>query len=432
MNKNELIKEEDEFLEDFEGDTKSVRKIGVTTIGKPGKGGGISGKNNPTGDGSKRIGGDQTITQRGEAPPKAPVKKVPKPAKVKQDPKLPSKIPGSKIGTEIKPSAATEKSQKQDAKTGYSKSEGMDKKLEQIFLKFNKYIGIADSKGNKSGDINIGPKEKKDAEDKIKSFIKKNKIGNESSKKDIIDSASFISLPGGKRYFEVQYEPGDLSNNTSFVLGLIEDETPAVSGFIKTIYFIHAWQYYKPIGIDNKELLSYVIKKLREQDQLIAEWFKGIDYNSSQLWPTFLRAYEDTLDRVTPKASTALAFKEVEKVDQEKQNIVTAPARQQESKIMNQDDIKKLIKEAFTDKVYGKYPYSHQTGQENEPAEDYTEDWKRFCLEMVQDTSKQKAVEIAKLLVRDIELFEDVLDLAGQNQSVGSEILRKMQKAEEM
>ena len=125
-------------------------------------------------------------------------------------------------------------------------------------------------------------------------------------------------------------------------------------------------------------------------------------------------------------------FKSIVRSGRKKSAIVTTPTRQQESKTMNQDDIKKLIKEAFTDKIYGKYPYSHQTGEEGEPAEDYTEDWKRFCLEMVQDTSKQKAIEIAKLLIKDIELFEDVLDLAGQNQSVGSEILRKMQKAEDM
>lgn len=108
----------------------------------------------------------------------------------------------------------------------------------------------------------------------------------------------------------------------------------------------------------------------------------------------------------------------------------TAP--QQEIKTMNKNDIRALIKEAFTDKVYGQYPYSHRSGDEEEPKEDYMEEWKRFCMEMVQDKSKERAIAIAKLLVKDVELFEDVLDLAGQNQSVGSEILRKMQKSEEV
>ena len=91
-------------------------------------------------------------------------------------------------------------------------------------------------------------------------------------------------------------------------------------------------------------------------------------------------------------------------------------------------EIKKLIQEAFVDNVYGKYPYSHRSGDEEEPSEDYTEEWKSFCLQMIQDQSRQRAIEIAKILVKDLELFEDVLDAAGQNQSLGSEILRKFEE----
>lgn len=96
--------------------------------------------------------------------------------------------------------------------------------------------------------------------------------------------------------------------------------------------------------------------------------------------------------------------------------------------IMNREDIKKLINEAFTDNVYGKYPYSHKAGNEDEPADDYVEEWKSFCLGMVQDKSRQIAIELAKILVKDLELFEDVLDAAGQNQSLGTEILRKFEE----
>jgi hypothetical protein len=95
---------------------------------------------------------------------------------------------------------------------------------------------------------------------------------------------------------------------------------------------------------------------------------------------------------------------------------------------MNRKEIKKLIQEAFVDNVYGKYPYSHRSGDEEEPSEDYAEEWKSFCLQMIQDQSRQRAIEIAKILVKDLELFEDVLDAAGQNQSLGSEILRKFEE----
>ena len=96
---------------------------------------------------------------------------------------------------------------------------------------------------------------------------------------------------------------------------------------------------------------------------------------------------------------------------------------------MNRQEIKNLVKEAFIDKIYGKYPYSHQSGDEDEPKADYEEEWKRFCLHLVRDESRQKAIELAKVLVKDLELFEDVLDAAGQNQSLGSEILRKLDRS---
>ena len=99
-----------------------------------------------------------------------------------------------------------------------------------------------------------------------------------------------------------------------------------------------------------------------------------------------------------------------------------------ESITIDKNHIKQLIKEAFTDNVYGKYPYSHRVGNEDEPKEDYVEDWKKFCLGIVQDKSKEQAIALAKIFIQDLELFEDVLDLAGQNQSIGSEILKKMQK----
>lgn len=95
---------------------------------------------------------------------------------------------------------------------------------------------------------------------------------------------------------------------------------------------------------------------------------------------------------------------------------------------MNKKEIKNLINEAFIDRIYGQYPYSHRSGDEEEPAEDYAEQWKQFCIELMQDQSREQAIQLAKILVKDLELFEDVLDAAGQNQSLGAEILRKMEK----
>tara|TARA_Y100000114_G_C11745000_1_gene321125 strand:+ start:289 stop:603 length:315 start_codon:yes stop_codon:yes gene_type:complete len=97
---------------------------------------------------------------------------------------------------------------------------------------------------------------------------------------------------------------------------------------------------------------------------------------------------------------------------------------------MKRNEIKKLIKEAFTDNVYGKYPYSHQSGEHDEPKPDFVEEWKKFELSVVQDKTRQVAVDLAKIFVKDLELFNDVLDLVGQNQSLASEIMRKMEESE--
>ena len=53
-----------------------------------------------------------------------------------------------------------------------------------------------------------------------------------------------------------------------------------------------------------------------------------------------------------------------------------------------------------------------------------------FCSQVSQDKSKEIAIELAKMLVKDTDLLQDVLELIGQNQSVGSAILKKMEKSE--
>jgi hypothetical protein len=94
---------------------------------------------------------------------------------------------------------------------------------------------------------------------------------------------------------------------------------------------------------------------------------------------------------------------------------------------MNRTEIKELIKEAFTDKVYGKYPYSHKSGNDDEPSEDYQEDWDRLSLEILEDRSRAAAIQFAKLLVKDLEVLVFVLDAVGKDQSLGTEIMKKLE-----
>ena len=80
---------------------------------------------------------------------------------------------------------------------------------------------------------------------------------------------------------------------------------------------------------------------------------------------------------------------------------------------------------------YSLYPYSSTMGAEEEPRPDYLEDWKALEVSLIRDKTRQTAINIAKILVNDLELFGDFLDYAGQNQSIGSELLKKMQQNKE-
>ncbi|MAT87071.1 MAG: hypothetical protein CL532_00765 [Aestuariivita sp.] len=128
-------------------------------------------------------------------------------------------------------------------------------------------------------------------------------------------------------------------------------------------------------------------------------------------------------------SSTAKKLQEILDPPQEINSKSANESKTRRIRTMNKKDIMKLITEAFTDKVYGQYPYSHREGDEEQPAEDYVEEWKMFCMSLIRDESREAAIELSKILIKDLELLEDVLDLAGQNQSLGSEIMRKMEEA---
>jgi hypothetical protein len=98
---------------------------------------------------------------------------------------------------------------------------------------------------------------------------------------------------------------------------------------------------------------------------------------------------------------------------------------------MKKNDLDKLIAEFLNENTgqgYGQYPYHSDSYDEDEPAEDYIEEWKALEIDLVRDETRNTAIAVAKILVKDLELFNDVLDLAGQNQSIGTEILRKLKE----
>ena len=100
---------------------------------------------------------------------------------------------------------------------------------------------------------------------------------------------------------------------------------------------------------------------------------------------------------------------------------------------MTKNDIKKLIKEAFgeVDSIYGSYRSSRHHLQE--PSEDVLDDkqknlsqWKHFCDTMSNDTTKMQAVQFCKILIKDTELLQDILEIIAQKPELAVIIMNKM------
>lgn len=106
---------------------------------------------------------------------------------------------------------------------------------------------------------------------------------------------------------------------------------------------------------------------------------------------------------------------------------------------MKKTDLRKLVSELLNENTgmgYSKYPYHSEEYSEDEPDEDYMSEWKilvdSVCGQKKKNvdgdptTIEDTAVEVAKLLVKDSELFREVLELAGANKSVGREIMNQL------
>ena len=93
--------------------------------------------------------------------------------------------------------------------------------------------------------------------------------------------------------------------------------------------------------------------------------------------------------------------------------------------------VRETIKEYRALDNYNQYPYHSEIGLSDEEKKDFMEDWKDFELSLVRDETRQSAIELAKVLIKDLELFGDVVDLVGKNQSVATEILKNIRKKQE-
>lgn len=115
-----------------------------------------------------------------------------------------------------------------------------------------------------------------------------------------------------------------------------------------------------------------------------------------------------------------------------------------EGNIMNRSDLVRLVSEVLNENSgqgYGKYPYETNYHSEEEPDDDYQVEWKSLVDEVCgpkkknvdgdPNTYEDAAVEVAKIFVKEPDLFREVLELSGVNKSVGTEIMNQLKKAKE-
>ncbi len=111
---------------------------------------------------------------------------------------------------------------------------------------------------------------------------------------------------------------------------------------------------------------------------------------------------------------------------------------------MKKTDLRKLVSEVLNENTgmgYSKYPYHSEEYSEDEPDEDYMSEWKMLVDEVCgrkkknvdgdPSTVEDTAVEVAKLFIKDSDLFREVLELAGTNKSVGREIMNQLKAAKD-
>ena len=115
-----------------------------------------------------------------------------------------------------------------------------------------------------------------------------------------------------------------------------------------------------------------------------------------------------------------------------------------EVSIMNKKTLKQLVAEVLNENTgqgYGKYPYHAEEYSENEPDQDYMVEWEAVVDEICggkkknvdgdPNTFEDSTIEVAKILVKDLDLFRDVLEMAGANKSIGVEVMRQLKAAKE-
>jgi hypothetical protein len=178
--------------------------------------------------------------------------------------------------------------------------------------------------------------------------------------------------------------------------------------------------------ITNTIAIRAIGRELNNKEELLDP-----EINAKIAWQFWITRGLKPWSVTDPKKSGGRGYGRYKKYLSDLRNLLKRDIRE---KNMDANKIKKLVQEVISEnygKGYTPYPYHSHIGEEEEPGEDFIQDWKDFELSIVRDETRNLAIEVAKIFIKDLELFGDIIDLIGKNQSVATEILRQYRKKDE-
>ena len=148
------------------------------------------------------------------------------------------------------------------------------------------------------------------------------------------------------------------------------------------------------------------------------------------------------------RAKRSAIFAKINKIDnfyaKDNRKMRNSDTSINEVKQMSKKDLRSFVREILNENTgqgYGKYPYHSNEHSEQEPDQDYNVEWSAFVDDVCGSKKKSvdgdpktiedMSVEVAKLLVKDSDLFRDVLEMAGANKSIGVEIMNQLKASME-
>lgn len=196
---------------------------------------------------------------------------------------------------------------------------------------------------------------------------------------------------------------------------------------------------------EQKDSGSKQIKEQKNQSSMFVQFLKNFleDLKSPaeskkelQPWKKWSRKLQKEANF---KKKIDMLFKLFQHIQENSKNL-----KENKGTIMKKTDLKKLVSEMLNENSgmgYSNYPYASNEYSEQEPDQDYMTEWKSLVDEVCSqkkrsidgdsETMEDTAIEVAKLFIKDLDLFREVLEMAGSNKSIGVEIMSQLKSAKE-